>query len=39
MKQAARQRSGISDTRMGGAAALLFPAIVPDVPVFRKKSP
>ncbi|PRP72680.1 hypothetical protein BUE93_01230 [Chromobacterium amazonense] len=39
MKQAARQRSGISDTRLGGAAALLFPAIVPDVPVFRKKSP
>jgi hypothetical protein len=39
MKQAARQRSSISDTRLSGAAALLFRAIVPDVPVFRKKSP
>ncbi|WP_225548581.1 hypothetical protein [Chromobacterium violaceum] len=39
MKQAARQRSGISDTLAGGVASLLRGAAVPDIPAFTKKSP
>ncbi|NHQ84154.1 hypothetical protein HA051_21545 [Chromobacterium vaccinii] len=39
MRQAAWQRSGISDTLAGGAAALLRGAAVPDIPAFTKKSP